>query len=264
MPYADYELAKMYRDGVGTTQDAKEAELHFEIAFHGFQQMERQSRDDKLQYRLGQMLYTGTEKEVDKAIHYLEKSARLGNVNAQYMLGKIYLDASSGHLQSEKAIHWLTKASDNGNGLAQYALGKLYLLGKDVPKEIETAIRWLTTSAEQGNQYAQYTIGKLYLLGRDVPRDREAAVHWLTLSAEQGNIYAQFFLDNLDSFRDPSMFLATTRLLHHISQIFQEEVKRLYSNSGIQTESKLCRKLRQKKIAQGHAPDDHEQKLTTY
>lgn len=338
MPYADYELAKMYRDGVGTVSDAHEAELHFEAAFYGFLQMERQNRDDKLQYRLGQMLYTGTgtERAVVKAIHYLKKSARLGNVNAQYMLGKIYLDADSGHFEAEKAIHWLTKASNNGNDLAQYALGKLYrdgncvgrdirmaislftlaaeqdnsyaayalgklylqqddvpkdidaalkwltisadlgnqfaqyklgrlyLVGGDITKDIEVAIRWLTASAEQSNQYAQYQLGKLYLLGRDVPRNREAAVQWLTLSANQGNDYAKFFLDHLDSFRDPSMFLATTRLLHHISKIFQEDVNKFYSKSIIQTESKLRRKLRQKKIAQGHAQNDQEQKLTTY
>ncbi len=39
---------------------AETALAHFKIAFQGFQQMEKQSRDDKLQYRLGQMLYNGT------------------------------------------------------------------------------------------------------------------------------------------------------------------------------------------------------------
>jgi uncharacterized protein len=58
--------------------------------------------------------------------------------------------------------------------------------------------------------------------------------------------------------------MAATRLLHHISQIFQDEFNKFYSKSINQTESKLRRKLRQKKIAQGHAQDDQEQKLTTY
>lgn len=302
MPYADYEMAKMYRDGIGTARNTEEAQLHFKAAFNGFQQMERQSRDDKLQYRLGQMLYTGTgtKKDMDEAIYYLEKSARLGNVNAQYMLGKIYLDVHCGKFNVEKALRWLTKASDNGNALAQYALGKLYRNGnymekniqravdlftlsaeqdnsyaayalgtlylqeEGISKDMAAAVKWLTKSAVQENQYAQYQLGKLYLLGQEVPRDREAAVRWLTLSAEQGNIYAQFFLDHLDSIHNPSVFLATTRLLHYISRIFQEEVKRLSGSPGIQTESKLRRKLREKKIAQGHAPNDHEQKLTIY
>jgi len=143
-------------------------------------------------------------------------------------------------------------------------LGKLYLRDEDVPKDVNAAVKWLTASAEQGNQYAQYALGKLYLMGRDIPRDREAAVRWLTLSAEQGNIYAQFFLDHLDSFRDPSLFIAATRLLHYLTRIFQEEQRRLPGGTGMQVDSKLRRKIRQKKIALGHAPDDHEQKLSTY
>jgi TPR repeat protein len=302
VPYASYELEKMYRDGVGTAVNTEESQLHFEEAFFGFKGLEEQSHDDKLQYRLGQMLYTGTgtEKDVGAAVGYFEKAARLGNVHAQYMLGKIYLDANSGHENVAQAILWLTrsanlgnqfaqytlaklylagedvpkdvpkalelfqKSAEQGNQHAQYQLGKIFLLGEDVPKDVDTAIRWLTASAEQGNQYAQYALGKLYLIGNDVPRDREAAVRWLTLSAEQGNIYARFFLDHLDSFRDPLLFLTATRLLHHMSRIFREEQEKLPGGPHMRVESKLRRKIRQKKIAQGHALDDHEQKLIIY
>ncbi|MPM04899.1 hypothetical protein SDC9_51180 [bioreactor metagenome] len=302
VPYANYELAKMYRDGIGTEKDTGEAELNFEEAFYGFKRLEEQSHDDKLQYRLGQMLYTGTgtDKDVEAAIGFLEKAARLGNVHAQYMLGKVYLNEDGGHRNPEKAVLWLTKAADNGNGLAQFALGKLYrdgiyvekdiskavelftkaaeqnnsfaqyqlgklyLLGQDVPKDMEAAVKWLTMSAEQNNQYAQYALGKLYLMGRDVPRDREAAMRWFTLSAAQGNIYAQFFLDHPDAFRDPPLFLAATRLLHHLSRIFRDDQKNLSGGPGMQTDSKLRRKIREKKIAQGHAQDDHELRHTTY
>jgi hypothetical protein len=370
VPYADYELAKMYRDGVGTEKDAAKAERHFREAFSGFQKLEAQGHDDKLQYRLGWMLYTGTgtEKDTAAAVVYFEKSARLGNIHAQYMLGKIYLDADSGHENIEQALRWLAKSADSGhdgaqyalgklyrdgnhvekdaakaaafftaaaeqenqyaayalgklylaggdmpkdaeaavkwltlssglgnqyaqyalaklylagedvpqnipkavelfikaaeqnNMFAQYQLGKLYLSGDDIPKDVEAAVRWLTSSAEQGNQYAQYILGKLYLMGQDVPRDREAARRWFILSAEQGNVYAQFFLDHWDSFRDPSAFLAVTRLLHHLSRIFREEQRRLGGGPDMQVDSKLLRKLRQKKMAQGHPPNDHSPK----
>ena len=302
VPYANYELAKMYRDGIGTEKDAEEAELNFEEAFYGFKRLEEQSHDDKLQYRIGQMLYTGTgtDKDVDEAIGYFEKAARLGNVHAQYMLSKVYLDEDSGHRNSEKAVLWLAKAADNGSSPAQFALGKLYrdgshvekdivkavelftktaeqnnsfaqhqlgklfLQGQDVPKDVEAAVKWLTMSAELRNQYSQYALGKLYLMGRDVPRDREAAMSWLTLSAEQGNIYAQFFLGHPDAFRDPPLFLAATRLLHHLSRIFQEEQRKLLKAPVTEVDSKLRRKIREKKIAQGHAQDDYELKQTTY
>ena len=121
--------------------------------------------------------------------------------------------------------------------------------------DTESAVRWLTESAKQGNQFAQYALGKLYLLGKDVPQDHEAAVYWLTLAAGQGNPYAQYFLDHADSL--PSLFSCATRLLHHMGSIFQEHPPP--SSGGVSfVDSKLRRKIREKKIAMGHKPDDHE------
>lgn len=165
-------------------------------------------------------------------------------------------------MNDEKYAELLTKAAEPNNSFAQYRLGKRYLLGEGLPKDVETAVEWLTASAEQGNQYAQYVLGKLFLIGEDVPRDREAAVRWFTLSADQGNVCARYFLDHMDSFGNPFLCLAATRLLHHLSRIFRDEQKRLSGSPGMQTDSKLRRKIREKKIAQGHAPDDHELKQT--
>jgi hypothetical protein len=212
----------------------------------------------------------GTEKDVEAAIGYTEKAvlwltraADNGSNMAQYVLGKLYCNGEYVEKDIAKAVELFTKAAEQNNSFAQYHCGKLYLLGEDIPKDVEAALRWLTMSAEQNNQYAQYTLGKLYLMGRDVPRDREAAMRWFTLSAEQGNIYAQFFLNHPDVYRDPSLILAATRLLHHLSRIFRHEQKRLSGGPGIQVESKLRRRIREKKIAQGHAPDDYELRQTT-
>ena len=56
------------------------------------------------------------------------------------------------------------------------------------------------------------------------------------------------------------LFSSVTRLLHHMSRIFQEQpppVSPVYH-----TDRKLLQKLREKKIAHGHKPDDHEPKLS--
>ena len=55
-PYASLELAKMYRDGLGTEPDLQQAEWRFQNAYSGFVVLEEKSHDDKLQYRIGQML----------------------------------------------------------------------------------------------------------------------------------------------------------------------------------------------------------------
>jgi len=134
-------------------------------------------------------------------------------------------------------------------------------MGEDVPKDVQAALGFLTAAAEQGNQYAQYTLGKLYLMGKDVPKDKEAAVRWFTLSAAQGNIYAQFFLDHMDSFKDPSVLLAGTRLLNHMSRIFSDNTPPL-KPPGPRIDRKRRLKLNEKKRAAGHAQGDHEQTMS--
>ncbi len=367
-PYASYEMAKMFRDGTGTKKSAGQAEEHFQDAFSGFQVLEEQSHDDKLQYRLGQMLYQGigTEGDEEEAVRYWQQAAKLGNVNAQYALGKFWLDTGTGdvhqaaewlekasdagntsaqyvlaklylegrlgekdvekagklfqkaaeqgngfaayrlgrlYLEGEeipkdmvaavwwlteaaeqelpfaqytlgclylkgeeiprdmaKAVAWLQKAALQGNEYVQYRLGSLYLLGEDVPQDLEEAIRWLELSADQGNQYAQYTLGKLFLYSQPgMPRDKEKAVLFLEASAAQGNIYARFLLENLDSFRDPDLILAATRLMHHLSRIFQEDYRKASGGSGMgHIDRRRRRKLQEKRMAQGHRKDDHE------
>ena len=127
-----------------------------------------------------------------------------------------------------------------------------------VPKDPKRAAEWFTQSAEEGNQHAQYMLGKLYLLGMGVPCDQTQAVCWLTQSASQGNPYAQLLLDRQGEQRPPSVLLLVSRLLHHMSRIFQDH-SLPQSRTGLYVDSKLRRKIQEKKIAMGHRPDDHEE-----
>ena len=329
-PYADYELAKMYRDGIGTPTQQEQAEQSFRNAFSGFYSLENKSHDDKLQYRLGQMLHTGTgtERDDDEAVEYWEKSAKLGNIYSQYALAKLWIENGNGDIKQamewlkksaeqnneyaayqlgklylsgegvpkdeQEAVKWLNLSSEQGNSYAQYALGKLYLLGEDVTKDIEKAVYYFKKSAEQeneyatyqlgklyltgeyfqkdiesalryfeisvakGNQYAEYALGKLYLQGKDVPRDIEKAMEYLTASANQGNLYAKFLIEHLDMFRDPSVFMVATRLLHRLEDLFREDYRKANGGSPYHIDRKRRRKLAEKKQAQGHKQDDHE------
>nr|WP_317326501.1 relaxase MobL [uncultured Flavonifractor sp.] len=109
------------------------------------------------------------------------------------------------------------------------------------------------------NASAQYLLGKLYLTGKEVPRDEEQAVQWLTRSAEQGNKYARYLLDHREEQRPPDVMLAVTRLLYHMSRVFQDNSLPKSRPGGIQIDRKRLKKLREKKIALGHKPDDHEE-----
>ena len=129
--------------------------------------------------------------------------------------------------------------------------------GNHLEKDAVKAVELFTKSAEQGNQYAQYALGKLYLLGHDVRQDKETALHWLSEAAAQGNIYAKYLLERMDSFKDPSILLAATRLMHHLGNIFRDEYQKAFGNPLIHVDRKLRKKLMEKKLAQGHAYNDH-------
>jgi len=186
----------------------------------------------------------------EQAEVWFRRSAEAGNDFSQYTLGKLL----QSQRRMEEAVSWYKQAAAQGNQYAAYRLGKLYLQGEQVPKDVPTALEYLTGSAEQGNQYAQYALGKLYLT-----KERETAWYWFNESAAQGNEYAQFFLDRWDDLKPPSVILSVTRLLHHMGEIFRDNCIPPATPAGQQTERKLRLRIREKKIAMGHKPDDHEE-----
>ena len=94
-------------------------------------------------------------------------------------------------------------------------------------------------------------------MGQGVEYDKKLGMYWLSQSAAQGNVYAKALLQRQDSGRPPHVFLSVTHLLHHMSRIFQER-SLPQSGTGLQVDSKLRQKIREKKIAMGHKSDDHE------
>ncbi|MDD4714859.1 MAG: MobP3 family relaxase [Candidatus Absconditabacteria bacterium] len=138
------------------------------------------------------------------------------------------------------------------------------ILKEENPDEddIKRAINFLEIASDNGNQFAQYMLGKLYLLGRYVSEDKEMAKEYFTLSAEQGNEYAKYFLENIDKINNPSVCLVASRMLHHMSKIFEDNIPLKSSGVGLKIDSKLMRKLREKKVAQGYKRDDHKQHVT--
>ncbi|OUQ26461.1 restriction endonuclease [Flavonifractor sp. An135] len=191
----------------------------------------------------------------EQAELWFRRAAEAGHDFSQYALGKLLQSQK----RMEEAVSWYERAAAQGNSYAAYRLGKLYLDGTDVPKNITKAVEYLTDAAQEGNQYAQYTLGKLYLTGEDVARDQEQSYRWFWASASQGNEYAQFFLDHFNDNHSPNALLSATKLLHHMGRVFQDNSIPPCPPGSHRTDRKLLQKVRQKKIALGHKPDDHEE-----
>ena len=220
-----------------------------------------ESGDRYAQYLMGKLWRDGPLLIPDsvEARYWFERAAEQGHLTAQYSLAKLYLSDDVEVRDIRLGLNWLYTAAVNGSSCAMYRLAKECLKGELIEKDTEHATEWFTKSAERGNPYAQYMLGKLYLTGKEVHYDEEQAVHWLTQSAEQSNQYAQYLLSHLEENRPPSAMLAVTRLLHHMSRIFQDNSVPKSRPGGIQIDRKRLKKLQEKRMASGHKPDDHEE-----
>ncbi|MEG2222773.1 MAG: relaxase MobL, partial [Oscillospiraceae bacterium] len=217
--------------------------------------------DPAAQYFLGKLYRDGglLIPNAELARDWFYKAARQNVVVAQYALGKLLLSEDLLVRNPKLGMEWLEYASSNGSHYAAYRVGKECLKGELVKKDVGKALKYLTDAANAENQYAQYLLGKLYLAGREVKYDKELALHWISRAADQGNEYAQFFLDREGTFRPPSVMLSATRLLHHMANIFRDNSLPKTGTVDFEIDKKRLQKLREKKIAMGHKPDDHEE-----
>lgn len=198
-----------------------------------------------------------------KAKKFLERAAEQEIDAAQYALGKLYLSDDADVYDPAKGVYWLKRSADNGNDFAAYRLGKEYLSGENVSKDTSTAAFYLNQAANDGNAYAQYLLGKLYLMGEGVPKDTDTAYEWFSEGERNGHAYAGFFMDRIEreEQRLPAVLLSATRLLYHMGNIFRDHTPAIPAAGGIQIDRKRWAELQEKRVALGHAPDDHEDEL---
>ena len=214
-----------------------------------------------LLYRDGGLLIPDTE----KAKHWLERAAKQEVHAAQYALGRLFLSDDPDVHDPSEGIRWMKAAAQNGNDYAAYILGEEYLSGKHVVKNSGTAAEYMHQAAQADNPWAQYLMGKLYLMGEGVEQDEDTAYEWFQAAAEQGHTYAQFFVDRMEQqgqLVSPSLLLSATRLLHHMGNIFRDSAPQDSTTRAPHIERKRLQKLRAKKIALGHKPDDYEEEQT--
>ena len=213
------------------------------------------------QYFMGKLYRDGPLLPPDwvMARYWFDKAAKQGYAAAQYALGKLYLSDDASVHDSELGIQWLEHAAYNGNHDASYRLGKEYMRGEAVRKDTRKAMDHIYTSAQAGNPHAQYLLGKLLLQGKMVERDKEEGIQWLSQAAEQGHSYAQCLLERQSASTAPEVFLAVTRLLHHMANIFQDNSLPQSGTGLTHIDRKRRQELREKRLVHGHKEDDHEE-----
>ena len=92
-----------------------------------------------------------------------------------------------------------------------------------------------------------------------IPKDMDAAYEWFAAARDNGHGYAEFFMERMERGEQepPPVLLSATRLLYHMGNIFRDNAP-APAATGVQIDRKRLAQMRQKRVALGHKPDDHE------
>ena len=113
--FACYKLGRIYFEGEIVLQDLDKAEKYLLLA----------EDNEFAQYSLGKLYLQEEKYDIQKAVDYFEKSADK-NMWSSYQLGRLYLFGAEGlEKDKEKAVEWLTKSANDGNEYAQNMLNNM-------------------------------------------------------------------------------------------------------------------------------------------
>lgn len=153
--------------------------------------------DVDAQYVVGLAYETGSTVKQDEAeaARWFRQAALQGNVEAQYHLARLVSRGAKGLKQDyPTALKLYQDAAAKGHALAMDALGQAYQQGRGTGVDLARAAEWYQKAADLGNADAQNNLGMLYLEGKGVARDLNKAFRLFQAAAEQNDAWG---LNNL-------------------------------------------------------------------
>jgi TPR repeat protein len=100
----------------------------------------------------------------------LSLSAGRGSAQAQYELGRAFLEGRVFKQNVDEAVHWTRAAAEQGLAEAEVNLAVMYNEGRGVPRDDAQSFAWNLKAADRGNVNAEYNIGYSYALGQGVKK----------------------------------------------------------------------------------------------
>ncbi len=110
-----------------------------------------------------------------KAFALLQTFAALGEADAIYAVGMIYLTGGAVPEDGIKALEHFMESAALDYGPAMNEIGLMYRDGRIVPQDYEQARRWFEGAAQNGSGIAVTNLGGLYFEGLGVEADPELA-----------------------------------------------------------------------------------------
>ncbi|KAJ2708357.1 hypothetical protein H4R19_004783 [Coemansia spiralis] len=174
----------------------------------------------------------------EEAQKLLDKAARLGNVEAQYLLGYMFEFGEDGFpVDPMSSTHYYQLAAEQDNAKAQMALSGWYLSGGDnVPIDDRLAFDWGHRAAQQGLTRAMYAMGYYYEMGIGCEADIHRAKDWYERAAAAGSDEARERLQK--GIVGDATAESTAALRRHVTQKRQKASGRGKKRSGLLSRDK--------------------------
>lgn len=137
--------------------------------------------DPIAQYKLAHFYMDGygVEKDLRKAMYWLDRSARAGYRSAQIDLADMYFNGTvDNQPYYAHALKWYEKAGQQGSAYAMAMAGKMYYKGIGTDRNYEVAFTWLLKAAQNGDVESQHLVAVMYRFGHGVERSYLHAYVW--------------------------------------------------------------------------------------
>ncbi|ACE06287.1 hypothetical protein Aasi_0921 [Candidatus Amoebophilus asiaticus 5a2] len=166
------EVARRYKDGVGTAVNYEEARQWYEKAKKQGPAADQEAYAEAL-FSLAQMYQTSLikveEKETEKgkekesgelqiAIELYQQADERGHAGAAYELGKLYQNGEGVEKNEEEVAKFFKKAAKIGHPGGEYELGRVY----EDKKQYKEAHKYYRRAANHNNADAQFSLAQMY------------------------------------------------------------------------------------------------------
>jgi len=186
--FAQFELAGMYHDGIGTQKNIKKAiSLYEKSAKNG---------NTLAKVELGILYVSGKNIKQDykKAFKYFKDASKTGNDEANYYLGRMYWNGYGVNKDYTKAVKYYKVAVKQGHASAQYSLGSMLKIGQGSTKDLKQAYSLFEKSANN-IPWSAYSLAIAYLEGNAfIKKDESKGMLYLSQAVEMKDLVATSYL----------------------------------------------------------------------
>jgi TonB family protein len=114
-----------------------------------------------------------------QTVKLLKPQAQAGRMDAQIMLGQMYLKGEGVAADPVQAVAWTRRAAEEGSAIAAFDMGVFSSSGIGGPHDTRTAALWYRKAAHQLYPDAAFNLAVLYHRGDGVDQSDAMALDWI-------------------------------------------------------------------------------------